>query len=181
VSGVERRLAQIEADVRRLEDVEEIRSLRMAYHQMINEGRSDEIPSLFASGGQIDFGYMCRSLDSLAGTSKRNELMKQMIHNHSVSVAGDRATGFAYQEGRGVIHGVAYVYGGRYDDVYVRTPEGWRFEFMEFTPTMFVPFDQGWADPDKRLVDPHAGYLARDARGDVVDTPDPARAAEGGD
>ena len=69
MSDVERRLAQIEADVRRLKDVEEIRSLRMAYHQMINEGRSDEIPSLFVPGGQIDFVYMCRSLDSLAGTA----------------------------------------------------------------------------------------------------------------
>jgi hypothetical protein len=171
VSDLERRLAQLEADVRTLKDVEEIRSLRMAYHQMINEGRSAGIPSLFVPGGQVDFGYLCRSLDTLAGTSKRNELMKQMIHNHSVSVDGDRGTGFAYQEGRGVIHGVAYVYGGRYDDVYVRTPEGWRFESMKFTPTMFVPFDQGWADPDRRLVDPHAGHLARDASGNLSGLP----------
>ena len=71
---------------------------------------------------------MGRSLESLARSSARTELMQQMIHNHSVQVDGDRGTGFAYQEGRGVFHGVAYVYGGRYDDVYVKTEQGWRFK-----------------------------------------------------
>lgn len=161
-------LARLTAETRTLKDIEEIRMLRMAYHEMINERRSDQIPTLFVPGGTIDFGYMCRSLESLARSSARAELMQQMIHNHAVQVDGDRGTGFAYQEGRGVFHGTAYVYGGRYDDVYVRTPDGWRFESMRFAPTMFVPFDQGWADPATRFVDPHAGRLVRDGTGDVV-------------
>jgi hypothetical protein len=161
-------LSHLAAQVRTLMDIEEIRTLRMLYHEMINEGRSRDIPTLFIPNGVVDFGSMCQSLDSLARSSERTELMQQMIHNHVVRIDGDRGTGLAYQEGRGVFHGVAYRYGGRYDDVYARTPDGWRFAVMRFRPTMFLPFDQSWADPAMRFADPHAGRLDRDARGDVI-------------
>jgi hypothetical protein len=37
---------------------------------------------------------------------------------------------------------------GRYDDVCVRTADGWRFASMKFEPYFTVPFDQSWAQGD---------------------------------
>jgi hypothetical protein len=167
-STVEDRLAAVELRLRTLEDIEEIRTLRMRYHEMHNERRSGDIAELFAADGELDLNFMGSTLANLLTSTQRNELMKQMVHSHVVEVTGDSATGFAYLDGRAVFHGRAFVYGGRYDDRYVRTPAGWRFLSMRFEPFMFLPFDQSWADPARRKIDPHAGYLKRDAAHNVI-------------
>jgi hypothetical protein len=169
--SVEDRLAAVETRLRLLEDTEQIRTLRMRYHELHNERRSADIAELFASDGTLDLNFMGNTLANLLTSSQRNELMKQMVHSHVVEVTGDTASGFAYMDGRAVFHGTAFVYGGRYDDRYVRTPAGWRFLSMHFEPFMFLPFDQSWADPARRKVDPHAGYLERDAAHNVTGGP----------
>jgi len=167
-STLEERLAKVEYRLRILEDVEEIRTLRMRYHEMHNERRSELIAELFAPDGELNLNFMGDSLANLLTATERNELMKQMVHAHVVDVQGDTASGCAYMDGRAVFHGRAFVYGGRYDDRYVRTGDGWRFSSMRFEPYLFLPFDQSWADPLRRKVDPHAGYLERDAGNNIV-------------
>lgn len=149
-------MASVEERIQALEDREEIRLLRHRYHQLINEGRYDEIPGLFTDDAALDFGY-------LGATSGREritrffsragdllEFVRQFIHNHIVELDGDSATGVSYMEAKSISGGTAYFVAGRYDDRYERTADGWRFSRMDFEPVFTVPFHEGWAT-DQRL------------------------------
>ena len=55
---------------------------------------------------------------------------QHLLGNHLVAVAGDSATGTSYFQAQhvreGLVGGEHYVVAGRYEDHFVRTPEGWR-------------------------------------------------------
>ncbi|MDH3683512.1 MAG: nuclear transport factor 2 family protein [Acidimicrobiia bacterium] len=143
--SLETRLAALEAK-------DEIRELRHRYHQCINEGDTTAIAALFTDDAELDFGYLGRTrgrqkIDQFFGAlPDLLTFIKQFIHNHMVVLDGpDRATGVSYMEAKTVSEGRAYVVSGRYDDTYVRTPDGWRFARMDFEPYFSVPFDEGWA------------------------------------
>jgi hypothetical protein len=154
MTDLEARLAALEARVRRLDDIEEIRALRLRYHQWINENRPADIPALFTEDAELDFGYLGRT----RGRAKITkfflalpvllDFVKQFVHNHAVEIDGDRATATSYLEAKSVSKGTAYRVAGRYDDVCVRTPAGWRFASMKFEPYFTTPFDQSWAQGD---------------------------------
>jgi hypothetical protein len=154
MGNVEDRLAALESTVQRLHDIEEIRALRLAYHEYVNDNRAADIPALFTEDAELDFGYLGRT----RGRAKITkfflalpvllDFVKQFVHNHVVQVDGDRATGRSYLEAKSVSRGVAYRVAGRYDDVCVRTPAGWRFASMTFEPYFTVPWDQSWAQAD---------------------------------
>jgi ketosteroid isomerase-like protein len=150
----DRRLAELEARVQRLCDIEDIRALRLRYHEDINQGRPEDIPALFTEDAELDFGYLGRTRGRpkitkfFAALPKLLEFVKQFVHNHAVDVDGDRATAVSYLEAKSVSGGRAYVVAGRYVDVCVRTPDGWRFASMTFEPYFTVPHDQSWAQTD---------------------------------
>ena len=52
------RIASLEARLRLLEDREEIRDLRDAYHACVNDGRYDEIANLFTDDAVVELGYL---------------------------------------------------------------------------------------------------------------------------
>ena len=52
------RLAALEAKVRELDDIEQLRRLRNEYHQAINEGYYDRIPLMWTEDGSLDFSYI---------------------------------------------------------------------------------------------------------------------------
>lgn len=142
----------LEARLAALEAKDEIRELRHRYHQCINEGETAAIGALFTTDAELDFGYLGRTRGRpkieqfFAALPDLLTFIKQFIHNHLVVLDGpDRATGVSYMEAKTVSNGRAYVVCGRYDDTYVRTPEGWRFARMDFEPYFSVPFDEGWA------------------------------------
>jgi ketosteroid isomerase-like protein len=147
----EDRLAALERAVRRLSDLEDIRALRLRYHDAINEGRAGDIPALFTEDGEVDFGYLGRSRNVpkfFAAIGNVLDSVTQFVHNHVVEVDGDTATGSSYLEAKSISKGVAYRVVGRYLDEYRRTPEGWRFTKMTFVPTFTLPFDQAWVTDD---------------------------------
>jgi len=154
VEGISARLQRLEAQVAALEDVEAIRSLRQRYHEYINEGRHARIAELFAERGVVDFGELGRRVGREAiHTFFAKELInddlsfiKQFNHNHAVEVSGDRATGSSYLEAKNVLSGEATLVAARYDDTYVRTAAGWRFQQMELTLYFVAPFAQGWGE-----------------------------------
>jgi ketosteroid isomerase-like protein len=151
----EDRLARLEQTVQRLVDIEELRALRLRYHDAINENRPGDIAELFTEDGEVDFGY----LGATAGRAKVArffgrvgdvlESVTQFVHNHVVTVDGDEGTGSSYLEAKTVSKGVAHRVAGRYLDTYRRTPEGWRFARMAFVPLFTLPFDESWATTDK--------------------------------
>lgn len=152
---VERRLAALEAQVRQLADVEAVRQLRHRYHQCINEGLYAEIPLLFTEDGTLDFSYIGKTQGRekitkfFAATPNVLPFIKQFIHNHSITVDGDRATDVSYMEARTINNGQAFVVAGRYDDVCVRVNGAWKFASMVFDAYFTVPFNEGWAQEDR--------------------------------
>lgn len=151
--------------VRRLEDIEAIRTLRNQYHSCINDGRYGDIAALFTPDAVVELGYLARyegiaAIDKgFRGMGERERFfIKQYIHSHLVEVNGDRGTGKSYLEARYGRHGVSYLVSGRYDDVYVRQGGGadakWLFQAMiaEFYYT--VPAGVGWTGDELHYMRP---------------------------
>jgi len=154
-AGLEERLSLLEAELRQLKDIEEIRTLRIQYHNAMNENRFEDLSQFFAENSILDFGVLgatgegLETIDAiLRGSGILLQFVKQFIHNHEIHVDGDGGTGISYLESRTISSGKAYNVNGRYDDLYVRTEEGWRFAKMKLSLFYSLPFDQGWAQED---------------------------------
>lgn len=151
----EDRLEALERTVQRLADIEDLRLLRLRYHDAINENRPDDIPALFTADGEADFGYLGRARGQekvakfFGNVGNLLDSVTQFVHNHVIEIDGDNATGSSYLEAKSISKGVAYRVVGRYLDTYRRTPQGWRFARMDFVPQFTLPFDESWASQDK--------------------------------
>lgn len=173
VRALEEKFAASQALVQNLLDIEEIRTLRLKYHEAVSEGQSYKIAPLFVEdGGEFDFGFMSRGTHIkkyFDFASKRSSFFKQYIHNHQVVVAGDMATGSSYQEAVSVVNGKTFTIAGRYDDIYRRTDKGWRFKKISFDPYIMLPASlQQISQPETRKVDPYKGFIERDAEGNLI-------------
>jgi ketosteroid isomerase-like protein len=152
------RLAALETKVNWLADIEDIRLLRMRYHEAINEGHFDRIPEMFTEDGAVDFDYIGRVQGRpkitrfFAKTPEVLPFIKQFIHNHVVDVDGDAGTGFSYLEAKTVAKGEAFVVAARYDDVYARIAGRWYFRSMKLEAYFTVPLRQGWAETRRVIM-----------------------------
>ena len=153
--------ATLTARVRRLEDIEEIRTLRNRYHRAINDSRFDDIVALFTDTAVVELGYLARyegraAIDrGFRGMGERERFfIKQYIHSHMVEVDGDRATGTSYLEARYGRFGVSYLVSGRYDDVCVRVGDQWLFEKMVAEFYYTVPAGVGWTGDEMHYLRP---------------------------
>ena len=150
------RLAALEADVKRLSDIEAIRQLRHRYHHCINDGLYDEIPLLFTEDGWLDFSYIGKAegratlTKFFAATPKVLPFIKQFIHNHIIELDGDRATAVSYMEARTINADEAFIVAGRYDDECVRQNGEWKFKSMIFEAYYTLPYNESWVQ-DERL------------------------------
>jgi hypothetical protein len=179
VAELEVRVRKLEDDlalsqrvIRQLLDIEEIRTLRLKYHEAVSEGQSFKIAPLFVEDGEFDFGFMSRGKNIkqyFDFASVRSTFFKQYIHNHQVIVTGDTASGSSYQEAVSVVNGRTFSIAGRYDDIYQRTEQGWRFKKITFDPYIMLPSPmQDIANPETRKVDPYKGFIQRDANGNLI-------------
>ena len=107
--------------LQRIEDLEEIRTLRMTYHYFINEGMFDRVSELFTEDGALDFGYIARASgrEEIAQTflklPNNAQFVKQYIHNHIVKVDGDQATGVCYLDARYAQEGESLIVAAKHD------------------------------------------------------------------
>jgi ketosteroid isomerase-like protein len=154
-------LEDLRRRVRRLEDIEAIRTLRNQYHSAINDGRYADIAAMFTPDAVVELGYLARYEGAAAidkgfrGMGERERFfIKQFIHSHSVEVDGDRATGTSYLEARYGRHGVSYLVSGRYDDVYVRVDGNWLFQAMIAELYYTVPAGVGWMGDERHYMRP---------------------------
>jgi ketosteroid isomerase-like protein len=151
----------LEARIRRLEDIEEIRRLRNRYHASLNESRYADCRALFTEDAVVELGYLARyegieAIDrGFRAMGERDRFfIKQFIHSHDVEVDGDTGTGTSYLEARYGRFGVSYVVAGRYDDVYARVGGVWKFRAMIAELFYTVPNAVGWTGDEMHYLRP---------------------------
>ncbi|MFT5172997.1 MAG: ketosteroid isomerase-like protein [Gammaproteobacteria bacterium] len=155
------RLTALETRLRLLEDREEIRALRDAYHGCINDSHFAEIADLFSDDAYVKLGYLAQyrgraEIDAgfrSMGTRERFYI-KQYIHSHRITVDGDLGSGHSYLDARYGRFGVSYLVAGRYDDSYARTSAGWRFTQMLIEFDYTVPAGVGWSGDERHYLQP---------------------------
>ena len=141
----------VEARMRRLEDIDAIRRLRMDYHRYVNTRTMAEAAILYSGDAFVDFGptERARGRDEIATLyAKYNDqldIIKQFPANHMIELNGDEATGQAYADARYGYDGHSVMACASYDETYRRTPEGWKISEMIVTIHFAVPVQQGWA------------------------------------
>jgi ketosteroid isomerase-like protein len=144
-------LASLEARIRRLEDIEAIRRLRLDYHACVNRHAMPDATPLYTDDAFIDFGPTAQArgpaeIRALYERLNANvDMIKQFAANHEIDVAGDEATGHAWVDARYGQGDVSIIACASYADRYRRTPEGWKFSEMVVTIHFGVPVQQGWA------------------------------------
>ena len=146
------RVRSLEARVAELCDRASIQDLRFRYHVAVNEKQLGSIPSLFAEGAEVEFEGIGSATGIEAIETLYREVVggspfiKQFIHNHVITLDGDRATGLSYLDARTVRDGTSILVAARFDDEYVRLGDEWRFQALRLKIDFAVPLSEGWAD-----------------------------------
>ena len=147
-------LEELDARLKKLEDVEAIKSLKTQYCLYCDDNYNVEgLASLFTDDAVWDGGIrgkavgMAEIRDFFTHAPQRLPFAVHMVMNPLIQVDGDKATGVWYlfqactyaQDDRAV-WGSA-----RYDEEYVRVDGRWKFKNLKITSNFWTPFDQGWA------------------------------------
>lgn len=152
------KLAELDARLRRLEDIEEIHRLRMQYHFLMNEGRAEEMAGLYTEDASIEFEGVVTAQGraeigrAIPALSRRMSFVKQFPANHMVEIHGDEATGLAYLDARYAMDGQSIMACARFAEKYRRTAAGWQISEMICRTYFNVPVQQGWAENRQNLV-----------------------------
>lgn len=143
--------ATLEQRIKRLEDLEEIRGLRMRYHYCVNEHIYAQAAEIHTEDAFVSFGKLAeaRGKAEIAALYERLEnnvtLIRQFPCQPIVTLDGDRASAVCYLDARYAQQGTSIIAAVTYFDQYVRTPEGWRMSEMIVRVDFAVPLEQGWA------------------------------------
>ncbi|RRO16969.1 nuclear transport factor 2 family protein [Saccharopolyspora rhizosphaerae] len=143
-------MSDLEARIRRLEDVHEIAQLRARYCQYLDDGRWDELAELFTEDGRFV------GLSTAAGRSELRTFFAGLqggplaawwhfSANETVTVECDVASGQTWLYQPCVVDGEPHVAAGRYTDSLVRTDGTWLFSERAVTFFWWVPLTEGWA------------------------------------
>jgi hypothetical protein len=134
-------------------DYIEIRQLVARYAYAVDTGAENGAvyAGLFAPDGAFAdrTGRETRGADALAGLARRDARSPQwafhFIVNHVIEPSPEGAVGKEYllqlRIGDGERPNDVFG-GGHYDDIYVRTPDGWRFKRRQFIPSEGGPSRQ---------------------------------------
>lgn len=153
-------LKSLDTRLRHLEDIQEIKRLRMMYHRYINEEQFDRVASLYTPDAHLDFGPIARAdgtaqIDAMYRSLPANvEIVKQFIHNHLVEVHGDEATGLAYLDARYGKEGESLMVAARFEEKYRRTADGWKISETIVRVWFAAPVEPGWMIADNSRIQP---------------------------
>lgn len=155
-------LEELEARVRKLEDVEEIKKLMWNYTYWLDYGEFDKVMDCFVNDAKMDvrtrgeqaegedvMNFACegkeaiREFFSVVLHQKDRFSASHLILNPVVTVEGDKATGIFYLLEPTAI--VRAMWGhGRYDIEYARVGGEWKITFFGFLWNFNTPYDEGW-------------------------------------
>ncbi|MEE2777580.1 MAG: nuclear transport factor 2 family protein [Acidobacteriota bacterium] len=147
--------ADLAARIGRLEDIEAIRRLKARYCYACDDGYdTDTLVDLFVEDAVWDGG----DLGVAVGREKIRRFFDNtpavmpfavhMVMDPLIDVDGDRATGawYLFQAATYAPDGTALWGSARYDEEYVRTAQGWKFQSLRLTSHFWTPFDAGWLE-----------------------------------
>lgn len=156
--------SSLEARVRHLEDLEEIRKLKARYCDYVDIGWELEDPDkkekLVENVFAEDIVWEVPTADGLSEKfSGRDDVRAQYdravspfkfgIHlamNPVIEIEGDHATGqWPVLVPLTDPQGVAVLLTGKYLEEYVRAEAGWRISRMREVTAFYTPFEEGWA------------------------------------
>ncbi len=155
-------MERLEARLRRLEDIEEIRVLKATYCDLCDAGLDDErnrdaLVALFTEDAKVDFGMGDGSrfegkpgLQIFFGQLIPSSVSfcMHMVHNSVIEVDGDRGTGRWYFEAptTNAVTEKPQWMAGRYIEAYRRVDGSWKFASIETQWFYVAPYDEGWSD-----------------------------------
>ena len=162
-------LEELEARIRVLEDIEEIRKLKATYCYLCDAGlgdrrNRDELISHFVEEATVDFGLGPASkfqgregLDVFFGQVVPGAVSfcMHMVHDPIIEVDGDRATGKWYYEAptTDAATNRAQWMAGTYLEEYVREGGRWKFVSIKTRWNYISPYDEGWAKNRGAVLD----------------------------
>jgi ketosteroid isomerase-like protein len=157
------------ARLRRMEDIEAIRTLDAVYCRLLDDGDWPGLVELFAPDG---------CFDGLRVVTGRAELLAffggladagltafwHHVSNLEVTVDGDTAAVTSLLWQPCVVDGVAQVAAGRYADRLVRTAAGWRYALKQVRFAYWAPLAEGWDQHRFALEAARSSALPRGGR-----------------
>ena len=145
---------ELEARIRKLEDIEEIKSLQARYGYFIDTGQMEKVADLFVDNfiAEYDILGTCTTraelVDFLKGAGEGAAMMRHQMMMPLIEVDGDKAKGTWYLFGPFTTimpHGeVANWIQGKYENDYVRVGGKWKFSHLRFKFSFNSPYEDGW-------------------------------------
>jgi hypothetical protein len=151
---------EIAAQVRWLMDIEQLKQLKARYAAACDADYApDALAELFTEDAIWDGGFMGHASTRegirafFANASNLVSFAVHGISNPILEIDGDRATGRWYLHQPMAMKGteLAYWFCAQYEDEYVRTEQGWKFQHVKVIARAFTPYEDGFG---KKLMAP---------------------------
>ena len=148
-------LEELEARIKVLEDIEEIKRLMASYCYLVDAFQMDGVVDLFADNARAEYG----PLGSYEGKDGIAAFFKEVVPNTQawsahqvlnpiVTLDGEKAKGTWYLFCPATIlspEGDRAVWiQGRYDNEFVKVDGRWKFSQLRFTFNFGTPYEEGW-------------------------------------
>lgn len=143
----------VASQVQWLVDIEQIKQLKARYALACDDNYApDTLAALFVEDAVWDGGFMGRAegrqgiRDFFTNASSMVGFAVHGVSNPLIEVDGDRARGSWYLHQPMTMKGAdaAFWFCARYDDEYVRTPQGWKFQNVKVIARAFTPYEEGF-------------------------------------
>ena len=157
--------AGLEQRIKRLEDLEAIRTLKARYHRYVNDTDFERVGDLFAENASVNLGYLMpkgkavvgkEAISAAFGAMKTNtsqSQVKQFLHTHLVEITGeDSAAGTGMLFACYGVKEESFVVAGKYIEEYQRVGEEWFFKVMNLALYFTVPLKDGWAGHKRHFL-----------------------------
>ena len=147
-------MSELEARIRRLEDIEAIRQLKARYCLLADrgyDGAGDDdraFAELFAEDGvfEASAGPIVGRKAIEARCKKFHPFGFHVVMNPVIVVDGDTASAsWSALVPSTTVDETALLVAGRYEEELVRTADGWRYAQVRFRAAFRAPHEDGWA------------------------------------
>jgi uncharacterized protein (TIGR02246 family) len=151
-------MSDLEARLRRLEDIEAVKQLKARYCAACDDGYdADRLAALFTEDAVWDGGRTFGLVEGreairrhYQGASKRLTVARHQVMNPIIEIDGDTATGhwllFQPCTSAGADGEQAMWLAATYRDTYRRDGDGWLISGTVIEVAFFTPYDRGWVD-----------------------------------